>query len=72
MLKKQNGVCAICGNKEIRKNNKGEIRALSVDHNHKTGKVRALLCGNCNQTLGIFNENIDVLKKMIKYLIKYE
>lgn len=53
MFEDQNGVCAICGRAEI-KTYKGVPTRLAVDHNHKTGKVRALLCSNCNQSLGIY------------------
>jgi hypothetical protein len=41
---------------------------LDVDHNHSTGKVRGLLCGNCNKSLGLFKDNINYLKNAIKYL----
>lgn len=61
ILKKQGGVCAICRNKE-----NGKV--LSVDHNHITGKVRGLLCMNCNTILGKLKEDISILKKVIKYL----
>lgn len=47
MLKKQKGLCRIC--KRPRK-----LRWLAVDHNHKTGVVRGLLCGPCNGKLGWF------------------
>src|SRR5690348_10360154 len=51
----QAGVCAICGNPETRYNAKMKaIQPLSVDHNHKTGKVRGLLCAHCNHGLGQF------------------
>ena len=67
MKAQQNYVCAICS-----KHNAGtKYRELSVDHDHKTGKVRALLCGKCNSGLGIFNEDIDLMKKAIEYLHKW-
>src|SRR5579859_2601716 len=47
----QLGVCAICG--EIDPHGK----RLSVDHNHETGQVRALLCNQCNVGLGIFKDS---------------
>lgn len=62
MVKLQNGLCAICNEKQ-----KGN-RVLAVDHNHKKGIVRALLCTNCNVALGNFKENIDTLHSAIKYL----
>lgn len=65
MLKSQSGKCAICGNGKIETPGG---RRLSVDHDHKTGKVRALLCGNCNAGLGIFMDNSKLLHKAISYL----
>jgi len=65
---KQNGVCAICFEKEkvlIR----GKVPPLSVDHDHKTKKVRGLLCSRCNLILGGSNDNIKILENCIKYLI---
>lgn len=67
LLKKQNGVCAICKEKEI-SIFKGTIRMLAVDHDHRTGKVRGLLCGHCNHGLGNFKDNIKLFKNAIKYL----
>jgi hypothetical protein len=69
MLEEQNGVCAICGNKETALDNQShKIRALTVDHNHKTGKVRGLLCMNCNRCLGLLKDSTDVLQSTINYL----
>lgn len=50
IFEQQNGVCAICGSV-----NKNGMR-LSVDHNHKTNKVRGLLCINCNRKLGVLED----------------
>ncbi len=71
MLEKQNGKCAICKNEVTNKFSKGKIHNLSVDHCHKTGKVRGLLCRKCNQGLGSFAENILSLENAIKYLKDY-
>ena len=65
MLKSQNKKCAICGNGKSANPNG---RRLSVDHDHKTGRVRALLCGNCNAGLGSFMDNSKLLRKAISYL----
>lgn len=67
--KKQNGVCAICGKPEMARNQFG-LKRLAVDHNHVTGKVRGLLCQKCNQTLGLINEDVNILETMIKFLIE--
>jgi hypothetical protein len=70
MLKNQNNVCAICGNPETEVCNKKEaVRNLAVDHCHRTGKIRGLLCRGCNQGLGNFRDNPDFLAKAISYII---
>ena len=43
-----------------------------VDHCHETGKVRDILCNNCNRAIGYFNEDINRIKKSIKYLNKHK
>ena len=63
----QKGKCWICGEEE-KTTRDGKIRKLSIDHNHETGKVRALLCNNCNFALGLVKEDILILRKMIKYI----
>lgn len=67
MFEQQNGVCAICGQSESVINVYGLPR-LSIDHNHKTGKVRGLLCNNCNALLGFSKESILILQSTINYL----
>ena len=66
LFKEQNGVCAICGKEEKIKN-----RSLAVDHNHKTGKIRGLLCNRCNHhLLSGANEDVNILQLAINYLNK--
>lgn len=64
MLIIQGGVCAICGfpPKKIR---------LAVDHDHKTNKIRGLLCFRCNYGLGWWSNNSDRLITAATYLEKY-
>lgn len=63
LLKKQNHTCAICGKHE------SEFKKiLEIDHDHKTGKVRGMLCHKCNKMLGLIDDSIDILKKSIEYL----
>lgn len=67
MHNKQKGVCAVCRNPEtVRSQNK--VRRLSVDHNHRTNKVRKLLCDRCNRLLGVADDNVELLMKVIQYL----
>ncbi len=70
LLKEQGGVCAICGNLKTKERN-GKTVALSVDHNHKTGKIRGLLCSKCNFVLGNSNEDMNILANSITYLFKH-
>jgi len=61
MLEAQGGSCVTCGG-----NNNG--KRLVVDHCHKTGKVRGLLCNRCNSAMGLVDDNTNTLNAMIKYL----
>ncbi len=61
MLDKQDHKCVICRTPE-------EDRALCIDHNHSTGKVRGLLCDLCNRGLGQFQDRTDLLLRAVKYL----
>ena len=72
MVKAQNNLCAICGQPEstIEKRS-GQRRRLCVDHNHDTGKTRALLCRACNMALGYLN-SVAKLSSAIDYLKKYD
>lgn len=66
-LLKQNGVCAICKQPEVAKI-KGKVISMPIDHDHKTGKVRGLLCSKCNRGLGLFKDDIEILNSAIQYL----
>lgn len=67
MLSAQGGVCAICQKPETRVI-RGVLMPLPVDHDHVTGKVRALLCHRCNATIGFMDENPDRLRRMASYI----
>lgn len=67
MIVDQNNLCFICKKPET-KTYKGKPYALAVDHCHTTGKIRKLLCHNCNVTLGRVEDNTEILENMIKYL----
>jgi len=64
MKLKQNNCCAICKNKETSK----KAINLSIDHDHSSGKVRGLLCNNCNNGLGRFKDDCNLLQAAIDYL----
>jgi hypothetical protein len=62
-LQEQGGGCEICG---------GEINGKGgVDHCHKTGKIRGILCSHCNAAIGHMNDDKDRLSKAISYLERY-
>lgn len=64
-LELQLGGCAIC--KKV-----CDVRnRLSVDHNHKTGAVRDLLCHRCNVVLGMLNEDEDLIISMVEYIKRH-
>lgn len=70
----QGGVCKLCGSQATvpYSNTNSTIRALSVDHDHGTGKIRGILCGNCNLGLGYFRDKIELLEKAIQYLSDFK
>lgn len=70
MLVAQRGVCAVCEKPETKIQN-GTIQLLSVDHDHKTGAVRGLLCSNCNLAIGYACEDVTILAKAIGYLRRH-
>lgn len=64
LLDSQGCLCDICGiilTQDIVKN-------VCIDHCHKTGKIRGVLCGRCNKALGLVDDSIYTLKEMITYL----
>lgn len=65
MLKSQNGACKICGRQDT---GSSRVKNFHVDHCHSTGKVRGLLCNNCNRGIGYLGDNIERLEKALEYL----
>ena len=66
LLELQNHSCAIC------KKHKSEFKnSLAVDHNHKTGKIRAALCYRCNR-LYVGIHTLQTAKSVVEYLEKYD
>ena len=63
LLKNQNGVCAICFTA-------GGGNGLGVDHCHRTGLVRGLLCHCCNTAIGLLKENPNIMLKAVSYVTR--
>lgn len=68
ILDSQRGCCEICGDSLLYPDS---VRSYAVDHNHETGEVRGLLCGNCNTALGLIKEDKRIAYSLIKYIEKY-
>ena len=68
MIWLQSNLCKICEQPETATtgtNNK--VRPLAIDHCHKTGKIRALLCARCNSAIGLLKHNPELLRKAALY-----
>lgn len=67
----QNGLCAICG-KDFGAQVNGRVpSSAQLDHNHKTGQVRGVLCKTCNLALGKFGDKPDRFRIAANYLDKW-
>jgi hypothetical protein len=62
MYEEQGGTCAICQRAT------GKTKRLAVDHSHRTGEVRGLLCGPCNKLIGYFRDSPAALRRAAAYL----
>lgn len=69
LLAQQGGGCAVCGaTADPERSRHGHPKALALDHDHNTGRVRGLLCGSCNKGLGHFHDRVDLLEAAARYL----
>jgi hypothetical protein len=66
LWEKQNGACAICRMDLVHGGR--QLNSCHVDHDHKTGVVRGLLCPSCNHGLGKFRDNSELLRSAAVYL----
>lgn len=63
LLEAQDGRCAIC------RKATGRARRLAVDHCHKTGDPRGLLCYHCNRVVGLWGDDPEVFRRAARYLV---
>lgn len=63
ILEKQENKCALCG-----KSLELPSKNAHVDHDHITGKIRGILCMNCNMALGRLGESVEKVNRVLRYL----
>ena len=67
MLARQGGACAAC-NDSVGLGKRG----ICVDHDHKTGRVRGLLCGHCNRAIGHMRDDASIAASIVRYLLSHK
>ena len=68
MVEERNNLCDVCGNPPSESNTRAHWnKKLCIDHNHDTGRVRGLLCNDCNLAVG-YGKTPDILERAAKYL----
>ncbi len=65
MCARVNNLCEVCDGPP---NGRG---GLCIDHDHTTGRIRGLLCSNCNTAIGLLNEDSFVIARLTAYLERY-
>lgn len=68
MLSSQKGLCGICKTDKPT----GKWKVFAVDHCHVTGRVRGLLCNECNRGIGLLKDSSDLLRDAADYLDKHQ
>ena len=68
MAESQGFACAVCEEPDDRVSEAGVPMALSVDHDHSTGKVRSLLCHRCNTAIGLLRDDPNIVDRVAEYL----
>jgi len=72
MFDEQQGLCAVCHQEETRVDHRTKkVSRLAVDHDHKTGTVRGLLCHHCNNALGCFDDDLQKMMAAVVYLASH-
>lgn len=63
LFQKQSGCCAIC-----KKHQTDLIKTFHIDHNHKTGEIRGLLCQQCNHAIGLLKDDSEIIASALEYV----
>lgn len=72
LLTSHGPTCDICDGLQTTRNRaSSDVHDLYLDHHHGTGKLRGLLCNNCNRALGMFKDSAELLRKAAAYLDKH-
>ncbi len=66
----QSGVCKVC--KQLPTETSNQTNRLVVDHCHKTGRVRGLMCPNCNCALGHLKESVQLCQELAQYILDHK
>lgn len=72
LLKQQDGKCACCGTEDNLKEFGRKGKYFDVDHCHKTGKIRGLICGPCNSGISRLGDGLDKVLLAYNYLKRFE
>lgn len=72
LIEKQGNTCAICGTAPGFHNGNKNIYTLAIDHDHKTGEPRGLLCNKCNSGIGFLKDDFYRCYLASEYLLKFE
>ena len=70
LLQSQEGVCGIC-KRNVRPRRGDIVYHMAVDHDHRTGKVRGILCYWCNTRIGLVREDVGWMASATKYLERH-
>lgn len=68
MRNAQQDRCAICGKEETVLGSTGKVKSLAIDHCHATGRIRGLLCNNCNRGIGLLGKEPGLLRRALEYM----
>ena len=72
IARSQNYLCAVCHEQNPNDPRTGEPKPLAVDHNHRSGSNRALLCDRCNKVLGFVKDSQELLLRLLEYVRKHD